>query len=1274
MAVTTKVSYLWLVDNEMYHNSGDGLQVNAGTTNQATTHHIYIGRNISHHNKQTGLWTKQAVDVIFSENAVFGHRHSSSAPGGGMGFQYAPEKVWFLFNEIFDNEYGIVAQSDSGLGSGTESYYIGNLICDIHYDPVYHGDSWADYNPETAWNHAGMRFAGGVNRYIISNTIYDVDAGINIANAGAAHLLNNVISSIGTQGESHIWDETGTLSGETNNNLLYQPGGSGRIRQYNTVYTPLTLPIGSGVNNIDAAPSFVNVGNEDFHLQSASPAIDTGTSSGVVQEVFDRFEQLYGINIRKDIEGTDRPQGATWDIGAYEYVSTGPGGQSTLTVSSTSGGSVTNPGTGTFSYDEGTVVSIQAAASASYHFVNWTGTAVNAGKVVNPNAVSTSVTVDADYTIQANFTAAPQPTSTLTVSSTSGGSVTNPGAGTFQYDDGTVVPIQATAAQNYDFVNWTGTAVNAGKVANPNAASTSLTVDADYTIQANFAAAPLPASTLTVSSTSGGSVTSPGEGAFTYDDGTVVPIQATAAQNYSFVNWTGTAVDAGKVANPNTASTTLTADADYTIQAHFAQQTQQDGTPPAIAGLSPSAGDIQAPLNSLVILHVTDVGSGVDPASVTITLDGNTIYTGDTLSYNSTFGHCCRTGTPANYAYAFQSNEDFDYDQTKVVTVNASDAGGMAMTEQSYSFTTEMRSFGQNKQVDQTVEKLDEAAPATARDSSGNIWAVWHTGPVGGRDIRVAKLAAGTDSFGVSVRPTAHSADQSNPAIAVGTDDRLYVVWQDNRQANNNNAGEWDIYISTSSDGVTWSIETRANDPNEGNQTNPAIVVDRRSPNYAYVAWQDDRSGNQDICVASSSDRFATKAVSQITSDTSNQMEPVVGADSSNTIYVLWTDARNPSNGYDIYGAASNAGPWANVPVVTKAADQSSPAIAIESAGSVLHMLWTDHTAGDNGIYYASSNGLPGNSLTGGNLIDDYAVNKGQSSPAIAVAGSTGAGLGVFACWRDERDVPTTRDTDIWFVQANSGSGTNVFVGDGDTNSNQAEPAMGIDQYGYPYIVWTDDRGGHTKIYFAASTYMKPTIMVSGQVSYDSLDVTIGTDPQDITDVDDASVTLLAGTCPYSVNISINEMSNPPNFAGLSLLNGYDFGPSEITFDIPVIITIPYAVTGAAGTPTAYWYNSRTGALSQDGITQIEIIQLTSSLHALRFKTTHLTPFFAMQPDGDDEGAGIGSGAGEGGGAGGGCELSGSNDAGAVEYFLPYGILALFMIVLKRKDRKRRTL
>lgn len=97
---------------------------------------------------------------------------------------------------------------------------------------------------------------------------------------------------------------------------------------------------------------------------------------------------------------------------------------------------------------------------------------------------------------------------TLDISSTPGGSVTNPGEGAFQYDDGSEVTIAAIADLNYHFVGWAGSAVDAGKVADANSADTTVILDADYTLQANFA---IDQRTLTVSSTAGGSVSAPGE-------------------------------------------------------------------------------------------------------------------------------------------------------------------------------------------------------------------------------------------------------------------------------------------------------------------------------------------------------------------------------------------------------------------------------------------------------------------------------------------------------------------------------------------------------------------------------------------------------------------------------------------------------------------------------------------------------------------------------------------------------------------------------------------
>jgi len=74
--------------------------------------------------------------------------------------------------------------------------------------------------------------------------------------------------------------------------------------------------------------------------------------------------------------------------------------QYNLTVSSTEGGAVIEPGQGTFSYDRGTLVNLVAETWEGYHFVNWTG---DVSTIANVNADATTITMNGHYSITANF-------------------------------------------------------------------------------------------------------------------------------------------------------------------------------------------------------------------------------------------------------------------------------------------------------------------------------------------------------------------------------------------------------------------------------------------------------------------------------------------------------------------------------------------------------------------------------------------------------------------------------------------------------------------------------------------------------------------------------------------------------------------------------------------------------------------------------------------------------------------------------------------------------
>jgi hypothetical protein len=77
-----------------------------------------------------------------------------------------------------------------------------------------------------------------------------------------------------------------------------------------------------------------------------------------------------------------------------------------LTVDSTAGGSVTDPGEGVFTYVDGTVVDLLAVPDAGYQFVNWTG---DTGAIDDVDAADTFITVNGTYAITANFELIPPP-------------------------------------------------------------------------------------------------------------------------------------------------------------------------------------------------------------------------------------------------------------------------------------------------------------------------------------------------------------------------------------------------------------------------------------------------------------------------------------------------------------------------------------------------------------------------------------------------------------------------------------------------------------------------------------------------------------------------------------------------------------------------------------------------------------------------------------------------------------------------------------------------
>lgn len=131
------------------------------------------------------------------------------------------------------------------------------------------------------------------NVKIYNNTVYG-SGGDNIGIYDGAitnvDIRNNILHIHGNGGY-HINDFYGNHSTFTAGRNLYSP-------------SPPALNNITDVSMVIGDPQFVNATGGDFHLAPSSPAIDAGA---------------YLADVTTDKDGTPRPRGSAYDIGAYEY-------------------------------------------------------------------------------------------------------------------------------------------------------------------------------------------------------------------------------------------------------------------------------------------------------------------------------------------------------------------------------------------------------------------------------------------------------------------------------------------------------------------------------------------------------------------------------------------------------------------------------------------------------------------------------------------------------------------------------------------------------------------------------------------------------------------------------------------------------------------------------------------------------------------------------------------------------------------------------------------
>jgi hypothetical protein len=303
--------------------------------------HIIIGNNSTFNTKSSGIGVWGSSDVVIDGNEIrravnggsqecitisktsnFEVKNNKVHDGVGLdrGGEGIDIKGYSAYGEVYNNRvydlpnevgiyidaysskspylhdveiYNNVVSAPVGIALGAEQ---GGHIEDIKvFNNVVYGGS-AHGIVVTAW--VGENQGTKKNVDIVNNTVYHCGhggswgGGIRVETDKVENIIinNNIVS------QNNRWQISVTPNARSqvfvSNNLI-----DGFLNGYQEIY---------GENYLEGDPKFVNSTEGDFHLMSDSSAIDAGISTKAPL---------------CDHENNLRPQGKTFDIGAYEYVS-----------------------------------------------------------------------------------------------------------------------------------------------------------------------------------------------------------------------------------------------------------------------------------------------------------------------------------------------------------------------------------------------------------------------------------------------------------------------------------------------------------------------------------------------------------------------------------------------------------------------------------------------------------------------------------------------------------------------------------------------------------------------------------------------------------------------------------------------------------------------------------------------------------------------------------------------------------------------------------------
>lgn len=343
---------------------------------------------------------------------------------------------------------------------------------------------------------------GGVPPVTVTNCIFDNNTSIRHGAAvfaqfdgGALHLVNSVFygNRVDSNGDGNgegavVYNDRGdvllvnAIAWGNTGSVIYNENTAIVVRaQYSDVEGGYG---GLADMNIDDDPLFVDAPAKNFRLQSGSPCIDAGTSTGTVA-IPDA-----------DLDGTPRPIGASHDMGAYEYatgalirvtpsqldfVDTAQGGISSLDLVIENTGDLDLTLTGVIMTD--TTHFGMAAIAVPYTVPSGesrTWTIEYAPEWTGNHTADLIITSDAGETVVPLSGTCTAPSHTITASAGTGGTISP--SGDVTVPDGGDQAFTITAGADYNIASVQVDGMNVGSVAS----YTFTRVTADHSIQALF--------------------------------------------------------------------------------------------------------------------------------------------------------------------------------------------------------------------------------------------------------------------------------------------------------------------------------------------------------------------------------------------------------------------------------------------------------------------------------------------------------------------------------------------------------------------------------------------------------------------------------------------------------------------------------------------------------------------------------------------------------------------------------------------------------------------